>query len=928
MATLIGGNAAETLAGIGADHDIIFGQGGADTLVGGAGRDTLAGGDGDDLILGGLEADRLSGGAGNDTFRFASAAEMAGDIIGDTRPGDRLDLSFAAGFTFIGSAAFSGAGNEIRAVRVTLEDGTAALSLQTADATLTLAGGVYVAPAGGGVFTILANRVMNGTAGADTLDAAGGADTLRAQGGDDVVRMGLAGGAAFGQDGADTLLGHFGTDLLNGGAGDDIISGGDGADTLLGSDGADSLSGGAGADSMNGNAGADTVLGGDGDDRLSGGTEADLLVGGTGADTLMGDLGDDTLVAGDAGSVLSGSRGADRLEAGAGADTLSGGSHDDRFVFGSLDSFGGDLITDAEGGDLIDLSAMAGFLRLMRGGFTGQAGEVLVTGTGIAIDMDGDAIADRKITITQPRGILSLDEVTQGSLVFGYSLPVTLPGSAADDLIVGSNGADAISGQAGHDTLLGGFGADTLSGGADSDKLVGGDGADLVLGAEGRDLIVVGAGDTVSGGIGADRFVLGEIASATIADFALGDVLDLSFLSSLSFVGTAAFSGMAGEVRLYRFGLEIDRDGDGVGETFINVGNGDFTLAETAPGSLVFQVARALRNGSANGDLLAGTDGYDHLRGLGGNDTLTAGDGDLLQGGLGTDRFAMTITRVSSTPVTATILDLAVGETVALDFTRQQGLTSTNVPVYRGLDGFTGFEGWQVVLLDHVWVDGTYILKGLAIDSTSDRVADHIIDLSGFNGAFTATVTQTGASTFTLSLVATGTEHLLVDGDAAANTLSSGTAGDTLRGQGGADTLLGGDGADALDGGTGNDSLVGGAGNDVLFGSSGTDRMTGGEGPDTFFFNAPHSRPGALRDVITDFDADDGDVIDLRRIDANPDIDGRQPFAFIGDAAFTHGGQARYANGLLQLDWTGDGVADFEVELLGAPTLPEAHLLA
>lgn len=928
MATLMGGDAADTLAGIGVAHDVLFGQGGADTLIGGAGRDTLVGGDGNDLILGGLDADRLSGGAGNDIFRFATAAEMAGDSIGDARPGDRLDLAFAAAFTFIGAAAFSGAGNEVRAERVTLEDGSAALLLQTVDATLTLAGTVYVAPAGGGVFDIVANRVITGTNGAETLEGAGGADTLRALGGDDVVRIGLAGGVAFGQDGADTLIGNVGADLLNGGNGDDVATGGEGADTLLGYDGADSLSGGAGADSMNGNAGADTLLGDDGDDRLSGGTENDLLIGGEGADTLMGDVGDDTLVAGTEGSVLNGGRGADRLESGVGADIMTGGSHDDRFVFAKLDTFGDDVITDAEGGDLLDLSAMAGFLRLVRGSFTGQAGEVLITGAGLAIDMDGDARADRSITVDVARGELALDEVTPGSLVFGYSLPVTLPGSGADDRLSGSNGADEISGQAGHDTLRGELGADTLSGDAGSDWLIGGGGADLLRGGDGRDLIMLGADDTASGGAGADRFVLGEFGNATILEFGLNDQLDLSFLPGLSFIGSAAFSGQAGEVRNGRFGLEIDRDGDGVAETFIRASHGDFTLAETAPGSLVFQIARALRNGSANGDVLPGTSGFDHLRGLGGNDTLTATNGDLLEGGAGTDRFTMAITPIFGTTVTATIQDIEAGETVTLSFTRQQAFSSIFEPTYQGTDGFVGFSGWQVVLLEDVWVNGTYILKGLAVDSGADRVPDHIIDLANFNGAFTATVVQTGAATFQLQLVATGAEHRLVDGDGAANTLSAGTAGDTLRGLGGADTLLGADGADALDGGAGNDSLVGGAGNDVLYGGTGTDRMTGGAGPDTFVFNATHSRPGALRDVITDFDADDGDLIDLRRIDANPDVDGRQPFAFIGDAAFSAAGQARYAGGLLQLDWTGDGIADFELQLLGAPALPPAHLLA
>jgi Ca2+-binding RTX toxin-like protein len=912
MATLIGSNAAESLVGGDDAHDVIFGLGGTDTLVGGAGRDTLAGGDGDDLILGGQDQDRLSGGNGNDVFRFASAAAMAGDIIGDARPGDRLDLSFAAGFTFIGSAAFSGAGNEVRAVRITLEDGSTAVSLQTADATLTLAGAIYVVPTGGGVFDIVANRVISGTNGAETLESAGGADTLRALGGDDVVRLGVGGGVAFGQDGADTLYGNVGADLLNGGDGDDVAFGGDGADTLYGYDGADSLSGGAGADSMTGNAGADTLHGGAGHDRLSGGSENDVLIGGTGADTLMGDAGDDTLVAGNGASRLDGGSGHDILHSGTGGDVLTGGAGNDRFVFATLDSVGGDRIVDFARGDQVDLSAMAAFLRLVTDRFTGDAGEVLVTDAGIGIDMDGDGIADRSISISSAASGTPLEEVSPGSLVFRYGEPLLLSGTAGNDLLRGGNFADSLSGLGGHDTLLGGLGADRLEGGNGADRLVGGGSADLVLGGAGRDLVIMGAADTVHGGTGADRFVVTEAADATIADFTFGDMIDLSAIEGLVFIGTAAFSGMAGELRQDYDRLLIDTDGDGDGDVQIDLDNPYAyerydTLRETVAGSLVLEYERPVLNGTSGADRF---------------------DIDVVVfEGRGPSYFPRPASHsLSGDAITAA--SLAAGDSIVLRYSNYSDYGNTShVPVYRGTAGFSGNEPWQIVVRDHVWIGDTYVLKGLALNRGPDQVTDVLVDLGDFNGDLAVSIAPWGLTDFYVTVTAVGGAHRRIFGDGTDNVLTALTGGDTLMGVAGADTLLGGSGADQLNGGIGNDVLIGGRGNDMLIGWTGADTLTGGEGPDLFVFGPTHASRGAGRDVITDFDAGDGDIIDLGLIDADPVAPGRQSFVFIDDADFSEAGQARYARGLLQLDWTGDGRADLEVRLLGAPALPESHLI-
>lgn len=81
---------------------------------------------------------------------------------------------------------------------------------------------------------------------------------------------------------------------------------------------------------------------------------------------------------------------------------------------------------------------------------------------------------------------------------------------------------------------------------------------------------------------------------------------------------------------------------------------------------------------------------------------------------------------------------------------------------------------------------------------------------------------------------------------------------DELDGRGGRDRLLGGRGDDDLNGGRGADRLNGGGGDDVLAGGGGRDQLTGGRGGDSFVFGG---RWGA--DTITDFDASQGDRIDL-----------------------------------------------------------------
>jgi Ca2+-binding RTX toxin-like protein len=94
---------------------------GAFRLFGGKADDVLVGGAGGDLLFGGLGADTLTGGGGNDTFRYQSANESTAtalDHILDFSSGDRIDMSRAGHFDFIGGNAFGGHAGELRVENV------------------------------------------------------------------------------------------------------------------------------------------------------------------------------------------------------------------------------------------------------------------------------------------------------------------------------------------------------------------------------------------------------------------------------------------------------------------------------------------------------------------------------------------------------------------------------------------------------------------------------------------------------------------------------------------------------------------------------------------------------------------------------------------------------------------------------------------
>jgi Ca2+-binding RTX toxin-like protein len=83
--------------------------------------------------------------------------------------------------------------------------------------------------------------------------------------------------------------------------------------------------------------------------------------------------------------------------------------------------------------------------------------------------------------------------------------PVTVGGTAGNDLLTGTPGADVIAAGGGNDRITGLAGKDAACGGDGKDTLTGGKGKDLLRGEAGRDTLKGGPGrDKLKGGLGRD----------------------------------------------------------------------------------------------------------------------------------------------------------------------------------------------------------------------------------------------------------------------------------------------------------------------------------------------------------------------------------------------------------------------------------------
>lgn len=328
------------------------------------------------------------------------------------------------------------------------------------------------------------------------------------------------------------------------------------------------------------------LAGGDGDDLLAGGSGDDRLSGGAGRDILMDGPGDDTLL---------------------------GGPGADVFVMAWDDA--PDRIEDYDPAeDRIDLSAWPMFRDASQLSVTSVAGgsEIRFRAETLTVSTRGGrALDDAAVAALTPTGGSRFLPAWFGPPPENPPPPdapgISFTGTAADDIIPGSDGDDTLAGAGGDDVLFGGAGDDRLDGGDGDDVLSGGLGADELIGGAGVDL--------------ADYVAAAE---AVFADL----------LNPVSNTGEAAGDSYTGIENLRGSLLDDDLRGDN-GDNLINASTGnDFVLGRAGSDTLI---------GGDGDDTLAGQDGNDVLNGGAGNDRLVGGGGnDRMLGGDGNDSFVGT----------------------------------------------------------------------------------------------------------------------------------------------------------------------------------------------------------------------------------------------------------------------------------------------
>ena len=373
---------------------------------------------------------------------------------------------------------------------------------------------------------------------------------------------------------------------------------------------------------------------------------------------------------------------------------------------------------------------------------------------------------------------LLADGVTTKITALGAS-PISISGTAGNEILIGNTGAN---------TLTGGSGDDTLSGGAGNDILDGGEGNDIVSGGKGDDTITLydnGSVDRLDGGAGNDTFRLmtgygggvtveGGIGTDIVTDaFDLGDA-SFTGVETLDttpvFATTAQLSSFASLIDSTATTKRLEISLRGAGGTI------DFTSRVTGTDSVLVSNA-----GLTAGVTIIGSARNDTLIGGLGNDTYVTDGGDtiteILDGGTDLVLSSVSLTlgdNVENLTLTgATALD-GTGNALA---NRITGNAAANI-----LDGSTGRDT---------------LIGGLGNDIYVTDGGDTIVEALG-----AGTDLVRSSATLTLggnleNLTLTGTGAIKATGNALDN------------------VLLGNDAANVLNGGTGTDRLTGGLGNDT-----------------------------------------------------------------------------------------------------------------
>ena len=531
-----GGNSSVYISGIGSVYDDSFFEGlagndefriyngnatmdgglGNDKLYGGSNNDSLIGGDGNDYIEGGEGKNTLMGGNGNDTL-----SQGYNDGSADTMFGGYGDDFFEIRSATARIIEIGGQGvDTIRAYEsFTLPSFVEVLDLDWAYQDVNGTGNAQDN-------TLRGNSAVNnlsGLAGDDSIYGNGGSDTLNGGDGDDTLVAGNQyNGVAtlLGGNGNDMLQGYeYASDYMVGGAGDDVfyvkfgqndesdivieVSNG-GYDEVVCAAETYQLPDHIEILTMEGYAGV--AYGNSGNNLITGNERENQITADEGNDTLYGMSGRDT---------INGGTGNDVIDGGYDADVMVGGQGDDVYYVDLVETYQRDKVVEISNG----------------------GNDKIVSSMSYTLDVN----VERLQLIANARN---------GT---GNNLSNTLDGNDLSNMLSGEAGSDRLLGMGAADRLLGGGGADFLDGGTGNDILTGAD-----ISARGRNEI-----DTLIGGIGADRFILGDARGrfyddgntanagrtdyVLITDFTVGqDKLQLEGAAANYYIAASGVTGVTG----------------------------------------------------------------------------------------------------------------------------------------------------------------------------------------------------------------------------------------------------------------------------------------------------------------------------------------------------------------------------------------------
>lgn len=321
----------------------------------------------------------------------------------------------------------------------------------------------------------------------------------------------------------------------------------------------------------------------------------------TGITRIEGDAGSDIFTGSPGSDTITTLGGFDYINESGGSDTIDGGAGKDGYYFGQVS---GSWYTAQQSATNPNSWTLTN---------TGTAGPSSYT---VSLSTNGD----RLVTCSNGSSAYTsnVEVLVSNGTTFGSSNNDSFAGGNAGDIFVSLAGDDTIDGGLGADTMIGGTGNDTyvVDNAGDAVLEKPGEGTDTVrvklgsytLGSDVENLTFIGSGaftgtgnglanaitggasadtlvggggsDTLTGGAGADLFKylnLGDSAVGSgdlIYDFsqAQADKIDLSALyaqsgAAFSFLGSAAFTGVAGQVR-------AEAGGDGNTHVFADMSGG------------------------------------------------------------------------------------------------------------------------------------------------------------------------------------------------------------------------------------------------------------------------------------------------------------------------------------------------------------------